>query len=889
MAERLFRGQIQPQARPLNSFLQPSQNNLPGVTQQQQLQVGRGIVTQQQAGTSSVAGYNQMAQLADALAPFSKNLTQVVNKGFRQYAIGSIEAGYYDELKNEQLRAKLRMQENQESGTAQAAETITALERVDPIAASLAREANPWKLIGRRRAVAQLAAGEVSARFNAVLAQRAGELGAMAPGSDALMEVKAETTREVLSDFGLSGDELESAYYVSPQVNKSWDKFTAKQGELYSAEVYRSQVALTGAAVKTKLTTMATDGVVLPTGERIMPGDPRFGLVAGVELTREIDNGLRLLGGEDKTKALESIRQNLGYLYNSNAPGVVEAIGNVRLGSSSIPMEKRPRWMDANPYELRDYSNKALKLENEGYEASQQGIKNLAEQLWNQTMAGLVVDTPEYQAALKKFEATLEGMGYRDTAGFIRSRVADDQAVITGNGGAGALTFEERTNFEDALRQMSPYEMDTPENVNTAYSLARQMAAREPTEELRQKAYDRYKKILEQKQKELSTLPANSAFRSSVNNAVKADLGRPDIAKLRGSTTWQNGSWGNANGQAPTKSEQAYREFGNTVRSLYTQEYWNRIQKWRAENPGLTVDPGTESRLMTETTEAVRKSPEYKEALKRALGGTTTQTNQPTTPVNQNPANGPVPKGAAPSITPEQARRYKDKPVMQATWVHAELKGLVSTGGQGVSKELTELADSIGVEPYRYLIEQLKFYPKLDPQGTARQWLLEELRKKKSGSTPATSQGNQSSTSRSPGEWLNAMVMPLKGDSPYWNGDSLLSAYQGQTARLPGGVSGPVQWPIHANSSVTALASSLMAGKTGRLPWVLSQSWAPSMYRKSSSPFRLIGTRIKRAVLPASDSNHHPVTPCNPSLPSPISKKKSCSNCSRLSMRTPKH
>jgi len=775
VAERLFRRQIQPQARPLSSFIQPSQNNLPAVAQQPQLQVGRGIVTQQQAGTSSVAGYNQMAQLADALAPLNKSLSQVVNKGFRQYAISGIESGYYDELKNEQLRAKLRMQENQEAGTAQAADTITELQRVDPIAASLAREANPWKLIGRRRAVAQLAAGEVSARFNAVLAQRAGELGAMTPGSPALMKVKAETTQGVLDDFGLSGDELESAYYVSPQVNRSWDKFTATQGELYSAEVYRSQVALTGAAVKTQLTTLLSDGVVLPTGERVMPGDPRFGLVAGVELTKEIDKGLRLLGGEDKTKALESIRQNLGYLYNSNQPGVVEAIGNVRLGSSNIPMDKRPRWMDANPYELRSYSNKALKLENEGYEAAQQGLKNLAEQLWNRRMAGLVVDTPEYQAELKKFEADLEAMGYRDPAGFIRSRIADDQAVITGNGGAGALTFEERTSFEDALRQMSPYEMDTPESVNVAYNLAQQMAAREPTEQARQKAYDRYTKILEGKQKELSTLPANSAFRSSVNNAVNADLARPDIAKLRGATTWQNGAWTNSNGQAPTKSEQKYRDFGNTVRSLYTQEYWNRIQKWRAENPGLTVDPGTESRLLTETTDAVRNSSQYKDALKLALGQAP-QTSQPTTPVNQNPANGPVPKAAAPSITPEQARRYKDKPVMQAAWVHSELQGLVSTGGQGVSKELSGLADSIGVEPYRYLIEQLKFYPKLDPRGTARQWLLEQLRQKKSGSTPATSYGNQSSTSRSPGEWLNAMVMPIKGNNPYWNGNSPLSA-----------------------------------------------------------------------------------------------------------------
>ena len=248
--ERLFNGQVQPQARPLSAFIQPSQNNIAGPTQLPQLQTGRGIVTQQQAGTSGVAGFNQMQQLAEALGPLSKSLQRTVDRGMRQYAINNIEEGYYDELKNQQLRAKLQLQENQEAGAADAAATITAIEKIDPVGGSLAREANPWKLIGRKRAMAQLAAGEVASRFNQELALNAGELSGMMPGSEALMQRKAAITQSVLSDFGLSGDELESAYYVSPQINKSWDKFTAKQSELYSEEVYRSQTAMTGMVIK---------------------------------------------------------------------------------------------------------------------------------------------------------------------------------------------------------------------------------------------------------------------------------------------------------------------------------------------------------------------------------------------------------------------------------------------------------------------------------------------------------------------------------------------------------------------------------------------------------------------------------------------------------------
>jgi len=756
MAERLFSGQIQPQARPLGSFVQPGQSNIAGPTQRPQIQIGRGIVTQQQAGTSSVAGFNQWEQLTTALKPFSKQLDNVVNKGFRQYAINSIEDGYYDELKNEQLRAKLQLQQNQEAGAADAANTVTAIAKVDPVGATLAKEANPWKLIGRKRALAQLAAGEVSARFNAELAQNAGSLATMTPGSPELMQRKAALTQGVLTDFGLSGDELESAYYISPQINKSWDKFTQKQSELYSAEVYRSSTALTGAAVKSQLTSMLSEGVLLPTGERLMPGDPRFGSAAGILLTREIDKGVSLLGGEDKTKALESIRQNLGLLYNSNVPGATTAIDNIRLGSVNLPMDKRPRWVDANPFELQDYSNKALKLESDSYEARQQAIKNGAEQLWNQTMSGLQVDSPEYQEALKGFEAQLEGAGYRDTAGFIRERVSDDQAVAEGNGGLYPLNFEDRAVFEEGLSNL------TPETVEAGYRLAREAASREPTEEARLKAYKDYVAIIRNREAQFAGLPKNSAMRSAVNNLVKEDLAQDGIAGLKGNSTWQSGTWSSSRpGAAVTASEGRYRTFGNEVRTLHTKEYWKQLTAWRNDpnNAGKTVDPGTEAQILADSAEAVRKSEAFKAAKNRALlkGDAT-----PPPAVNQDPKSGPVPKAAASSVTPEQAGSYVDKPVMSARWVRSELSD-IREGTVTGSTELKGLAKAAGVPPHRYLLEQLKFYgPTLDPTGAYRGWLEKSLQKEKSNSTPATTYGDQSSTSRAPGAWLNAMVMPIQ-------------------------------------------------------------------------------------------------------------------------------
>ena len=52
-----------------------------------------------------------------------------------------------------------------------------------------------------------------------------------------------------------------------------------------------------------------------------------------------------------------------------NIPGL-EAIDNIRVGSSRVPMDQRPRWIDANPYELMDFTNSACRT-NTNYEQSQ--------------------------------------------------------------------------------------------------------------------------------------------------------------------------------------------------------------------------------------------------------------------------------------------------------------------------------------------------------------------------------------------------------------------------------------------------------------------------------------------------------------------------------------
>ena len=318
-------------------------------------------------------------------------------------------------------------------GAQQAAQQQQQLAKVDPIGAELMREANPWKKIGRRRALAQLAAGEVGSVLNADLAMNAGELAGIAPGSATLLNRKAALSQQVLNKYGLTGDEPEAMKYVTPVMNRNWDKYTQKQSEMFTAEVYRSSVVATGASVTSLAQQMTKDGITLQSGRVLKAGDPEFGVYAGAQLTRAIDNGLALLAGEDKTKAMNEVRQNLGLMRAMNIPGISEAIDNIRVGSNKVPLDQRPRWIDANPYQLMDFTNKGLKLTNENYEADQKRLEQQFNELWNgpNGPAQHPFGSDEWKQKAQEIEAWGRANGLRSVEEQIKGRSADEEAFET--------------------------------------------------------------------------------------------------------------------------------------------------------------------------------------------------------------------------------------------------------------------------------------------------------------------------------------------------------------------------------------------------------------------------------------------------------------------------
>ena len=208
MAERLPFGQVTPVARPLDTYIQPSaQESLARPAQPSEVRASGGLRAINTGGGGVIRsqadpGRNLQAT-AEALAPFNRALTTTLTTGVGMLKAQQIDAGYI-EAQNEYARAQLVMQQQAEVSATNAASQITQLEKVDPVAAILLKDANPWKQIGRRRAIAQIAGGEVDSALSSTLAQDFGRLAGLPPGSGELMKARVQVTNQVMQRYGLT-------------------------------------------------------------------------------------------------------------------------------------------------------------------------------------------------------------------------------------------------------------------------------------------------------------------------------------------------------------------------------------------------------------------------------------------------------------------------------------------------------------------------------------------------------------------------------------------------------------------------------------------------------------------------------------------------------------
>ena len=778
MADRMLPfGQVTPTARPIGAFVQAAQQDTPGPARPAELPAARGIDTLQQSGTTNVQGFNQFQQLAAALAPFSQAVMKTAETGFENYAKGKIEEGYY-RAQNQAARAQLSLQVQAETGAADAASTIGQLQKRDPEAAQLLKESNPWALIGQRRAIAQLVAADAENALEDDLVNNAGELAQIKPGSAALKERQVKLLSQQLGRYGLNGDELEVNFYVTPRVNKAAEQYTDKQRKFYSKAVEDSTTGAATAALGATVTQILRNDAVVD-GVTYRRGTAEWREYGAAVLTQSLDQQLRLLDPEARSRAIKHIREQMGAFSNAGpfAAGLLESI---RGGDPSMPYEKRPTWGAMAPLEMQELQVRGLNAAQQQYDLQQQTIERRLDQLWIGTVENpgpgtYFDDDPRHLPALKLFGEQAAAMGYMDVAGYIakRAKTQSDYAQVV----RPPDPFAAESLFTN-IENLGPSTWtDDPNAFANAEQEIRRVAAMQPTQELRKQTYqegmDRLKKA------RAAAADFDPGVRDRVQNEVLQDLDSDAVRQIRDKqkVKGQQGSaldqaltaklGGGANVAAAVASTYQNAKLtaaANRLTALYERALSDGIRNWKDDHPGQTMSPSARSVVMSEAAALARKSPQYAQILKELTGRPPGQVGPRTVGQNPKDARG-LPKAGAKQLSDDTIRTYQTRPVMEPRWVYGELQQLQR--GKPVSPELYNMARRANTTTYNYLLNQLRMYPDLDPKGEAKRWLEEKSKQQRPARTVA---GNQVSSvlpdglggwnPLAAGGWLMSMIAP---------------------------------------------------------------------------------------------------------------------------------
>lgn len=218
-------GSIVPVAQGVDTFIRPSAfQQAPGLPQLRVFSSGPAQIARigQESG-GSVRGFNQWAQLAEALAPFNDALTKTAIAGGEMYASAEYEKGRNDAIKAQILSNQQRLQ----GGAAWNAE-VRRVEGLDPEAARMMDRVNPFRQAGRDNQRARMAAEETKTYILQAYRSTPGAETWKA-GDPRLAEIKVRATQEILDRFGLDQGSAGFQDYVNPQIAQAWDRVTEEQ------------------------------------------------------------------------------------------------------------------------------------------------------------------------------------------------------------------------------------------------------------------------------------------------------------------------------------------------------------------------------------------------------------------------------------------------------------------------------------------------------------------------------------------------------------------------------------------------------------------------------------------------------------------------------------
>ena len=213
--EDLPLNQIAPAARPVDAFVQPAVQRPAAPAELKLMPNPTGIQLIGQSSGGSVEGVNQLAELAGALAPFSRQLMELAGGGVKLYASSEYEKG-----QNEAMRATVLANQQMLATASEYAAENRRLDKVDPVAALMMDRVNPFRQGGRQNALTRVAGNEILPAVMKAYGSIPG-VAELELGHPLLKQTAARAIQGVMQRYGIDAGSPGFIENVLPQISQA--------------------------------------------------------------------------------------------------------------------------------------------------------------------------------------------------------------------------------------------------------------------------------------------------------------------------------------------------------------------------------------------------------------------------------------------------------------------------------------------------------------------------------------------------------------------------------------------------------------------------------------------------------------------------------------------
>lgn len=788
--------QVRPEAQPLSTFIQPAQRQVAAPAGPLEIpRVGQINVIQQGNG-GSVAGFNRFAQVAQALAPFNQQLTQLASSGLTMYAQQQAQEGV-----NEALRAKALLDEQAAQSGAEYAAENRSLSVRDPIGALMMDRVNPWRAGGRQRTLTRLAALEAQgAMVQAFRGMEAPYL--LKEGAPELGKLKADVIAQLTDKYKLNQDSPGFAQDFLPEVNKGTDKVTEMHWS--SRQSYlKDTIPRTATAELLGIFSKAYETGQIQVGDEIItqatPLQWEAALRANFAFALDRITAEVGIAGEvtaAKTKAIEGVLAVADRFGNTKLREVV-------LGTQIGPPDKYGYRAQAASFLAQEAIDSEMKYGDYFYKKQQQDQERLG-QTYQSEIFDKTYGLPDGPERLRAIETLRQDPRFQNLPVSqkleLEQKISTSIDTVVARGrsveGASQLLLDMEGRFGSQWNQSQ---------ADAEFEAALQGAPEDKKPGLRQQ----YASLRRRKGEEAAA-PTTREANGLIDRKIKANLlamyprtiteaslRDKDVVELMSGLTDANAA---VSAQRQYGAYQAY-----VRRSLAAAESKKGAPLTTAEALEVT------SRALEEYGS---KDADAKRYLFPGANGQPGVAGSKPAPAAEAPEKPKIPPGTKPAAKPvypaaqldnlpdrqSRLKSWRSEPVLSAQAVAAEANRIIS--GQPPSAALQRFARDAGVSPGELLNRHLSYYPGIEASAEERRKLVRDGRQsqavRSTASTVASRSAKDSPVRAATGFMLDLLlgVTPAVAAPRPQRYPSAVGAGGGQVAMRSGGASSGGATPL---------------------------------------------------------------------------------------------